>query len=236
MSEQLKRLVELQEIDSYLKEVEKNREELPQRLAEMDRELAKSSTNLKKLQDRLQEVQKTRREREREVEAEEEQIKKLVAKSASVKTNKEYQALLKEIDQAKKANWAREEDILNLLTTIEELEEETQEQEELLKKKEGEISRKKTDFKARLEKLETGAAQKQEMRQTILGQVDPGLIKRYQFIGEKLGLAVVGVKGTACQGCHMRLSPQTIVELRSDKGLVTCPSCHRILHLEEVPA
>lgn len=235
MSEQLKILVELQEIDSYLKEVERNREELPQRLADMDREQARAATNLKKLLERLNEVQKIRREKERDVEAEEEQIKKLVAKSASVKTNKEYQALLKEIDQAKKANWAREEEILNLLTTIEELEEEIHEQEDLLKKKEQEIDRKKADLKARLEKLEAGAAEKQQRRQGILDQVDPALMRRYLVIGEKLGLAVVLVKGTACQGCHMQLSPQIIVELKSDKELVTCPSCRRMLHLEEVP-
>lgn len=235
MPGQLKILVELQKIDSYLKEVGKDQEELPQRLAEMDRELARAATSLKKLQEKLQEVQKTRRDREGEVDAEEEQIKKLAAKSTLVKTNKEYQALLKEIDQAKKTNWAREDEILNLLTKIEELEEEIHEQEELLKRKEQEIERRKAEFKTRLEKLEAGAAQKQERRQTILSQVEPALMRRYQFIANKLGVAVVPVRGTACQGCHMQLSPQTIVDLKSDQELVTCPSCHRILHLEEEP-
>lgn len=233
MLEQLKLLVELQGIDSHLKEVLKSGEELPQKLAEIDRELEGSRGGLKKLETRLSELQKMRRNMERDVEAEAERIKKLASQSSMVKTNKEYQALLKEIEMAKQANWQREEELLNLMASIEEVEEEVDKRRKELKEKEELLNRRKEELKKNLEKMEGQAQEGQRRREEVIRGIDPELVKRYNFISQRLGVAVVAVEESACQGCHMRLSPQIMVELLGNKGLITCPNCNRILYVKE---
>jgi predicted nucleic acid-binding Zn-ribbon protein len=232
---QVKTLVELQEIDIYLKEVEKAKQGLPIKMADMDQELEKASAQLKKLEEKLNELQKSLRSLEKDVEAEEDRIKNLAAKSSSVKTNKEYQALLKEVDQAKKVNWEREEALIDLLTKIEESEQELGANKAELKKKEQGINLGKSKLHAQVEELQAGAKERIQGREKITQELDPALIKRYQFIKNRLGMAVAAVKDSACQGCHMKISPQTIVELEKNREIITCPNCYRILHLEKVP-
>lgn len=235
MEGQVKTLVELQKIDVYLSDVERAKQELPIKLADMDRELEKATAKLEKLKEKLQELQKSRRSLENDVEAEEDRIKNLIAKSSSVKTNKEYKALLKEIEQAKKVNWEREEGIIDLLTQTEESEQELDLDKAGLKKKEREINQGKSKLHTQVEELQAGTQERRQAKEKIIKKLAPALIKRYQFIGSRLGVAVVPVKDSACQGCHMKLSPQIIVELESNREIIACPSCYRILHLDKVP-
>ncbi len=235
MEGQVKTLVELQKIDAYLSDVERAKQELPIKLADMDRELEKATAKLEKLKEKLQELQKSRRSLENDVEAEEDRIKNLIAKSSSVKTNKEYKALLKEIEQAKKVNWEREEGIIDLLTQTEESEQELDLDKAGLKKKEREINQGKSKLHTQVEELQAGTQERQQAKEKIIKKLAPALIKRYQCSGSRLGVAVVPVKDTACHGGHMKLSPQIIVELESNREIIACPSCYRILHLDKVP-
>ena len=98
MEDQLKILCQVQSVDMRTAESEKKKAVIPQRIAEMDREIEETRERLVKAKELIDELDKERKKKEKELDVEKEQVKKSEAKLYDVKTNKEYQALLKEIE------------------------------------------------------------------------------------------------------------------------------------------
>ncbi len=93
----------------------------PKRLKQMEEELLAVRQKIDKEKEIIDELEKERRKKEKELEVDKEKIKKLEVRLYDVKTNKEYQALLKEIEAAKEANDRTEEDVLVLMDKVEDL-------------------------------------------------------------------------------------------------------------------
>ena len=151
-------------------------------------------------------------------------------KLPTVKTNKEYTAILHETDAIK--------------TKITEIEDKELEIMELLDTKEQEIPGLEAEFKAEEDQFrqykqqketEQARAQKEleeaEAQRAALAQdIDPKLTSQYDRVRKaRENVAVVTIKGETCQGCHQNLQPQVALEVRTGVKVHQCQSCDRFL-------
>jgi hypothetical protein len=150
-----------------------------------------------------------------------------------VKTNKEYQALLNEIEILKEANSREEEEILQVMDEIEEL------KKNLLKReKEMAVTLEKIEAEIKViqEKMVQGGViwkEQVERMEVLSKQLESKLFKLYNTLKEKRqGVGVVSVKHETCQGCFVNIPPQMYIEVQKNNALIRCPNCNRILYWE----
>jgi predicted nucleic acid-binding Zn-ribbon protein len=227
---QLKCLVGLQQKDNKINDLERSLEIVPGQIASAQKELEGKRGKLNALQEEIDSLKKQRNQLEQDAKAEADNMAKTKTKLPTVKTNKEYTAILLETDaiQAKISEIEDKElEVMELLEAKEQeipaLEAEFKGEEDQFK----EYKQKKEAEQARSQK-ELGEAQAQ--RAELVNGIDPKFVKRYDRIrNARENLAVVSVKGETCQGCHQNLQPQVALEVRTGMRVHQCQSCDRFL-------
>jgi len=233
LKDQLKLLWELQKIDLELKAIKEEKERYPKEIKKLDEKQKIEKERIQKEREKVESLEKTRRQKESHLNAEQEKIKRTEGRMSEVKTNKEYQALLSEIDTMKGANSRIEEEILQVMDEIDEVKKDLSKREKemgsTLEKIEGE--RKKLQEKiARGEEAWNAGV---ERREALSKQIESKLVKLYHTLKEKRqGVGVVSVRNETCQGCFVNVPPQLFIEVQKNNALVRCPHCNRILFWE----
>jgi uncharacterized protein len=231
LNEQLKTLYEIQKLDTKILGNERKRASAPQHIQEMEQEIADANEKVLKEQEIIEELDRERRRKEQELEAEKEKIKKSQAKLLDVKTNKEYQALLKETETAQAANDKTEEEIILLLERIEDLKREHQELSSRLTSRQKEISIDKRQIEEEMKSIDDVVDVLKTEKEKFLEHLDKELIQRYEVLIERrVGVAVVSARNGVCLGCYMNIPPQLFIEVTKNCQLITCPSCNRIFY------
>lgn len=233
MREELELLVKLQAVDLDVKQLQGKKEECPERLRHIEKKAQEEEQESRLTLEKREELRQRKKEKETELEDEIVQLKKSQSKLMAVKTNREYQALLKEIEEIKKANRKREDEIVAIMEDMEHLDQDIKKkQEEIDKiKEEIEIERKRSDSLAL--QYDRELAKLEESRKTMAKNIPEKLLKRYDFLRSKRnGLAVVGVENAVCLGCHMNIPPQLYNELLKEEKIISCPSCQRIIYYQ----
>jgi uncharacterized protein len=232
MQEQINYLIQLQQLDRAIEHIHLSAEENPKKIEQIDQEMQGVQETVQAFAKEMDENQKQRRGLEREVEEFGQKIKKSQVKLMEVKTNKEYRAMLTEIEELKKAK-AGKEDLL--LEFLEKLEEGTQKQKVLKKSLEAKIAEgklKKEHLEAERREYEKELSGQNRKRKELSARLDSTLLRQYEFLKDRLrGMAVAEVKEAACLGCNMHIPPQLFNELHRQDRIITCPSCLRILYL-----
>jgi predicted nucleic acid-binding Zn-ribbon protein len=233
LREQLELLWELQKIDLGLKSIKEEKDRYPKEMKKLDEKQKAERERIEREKEKVESLEKTRRQKEGQLALEQEKIKRTEARMSEVKTNKEYQALLTEIDAVKEANSRMEEEILQVMDEIDELKKDLSKREKdagiTLEKIEAE--RKKLQEKmAHDEKVWDG---QMERREVLSKQIESKLVKLYNTLKEKRhGVGVVSVKHETCQGCFVNVPPQLFIEVQKNNTIVRCPNCNRILFWE----
>jgi len=175
--------------------------------------------------------EKRRRELEATMADEAERVKDRQTKLMSIQTNREYQSILKEIEDTKAANGQREEELTLLM-----------EQSELIEKKIEEIGKRCAQQELQLEsdsqrvaqevaKLEAEKHKITKARDAQAKKVDQRYLTRYEKLRiNRNGLAVTGVTNGVCRGCNMNIPPQMFNLLLREQELLTCPTCNRMMY------
>lgn len=234
MEQELKTIYEVQLLESNIINNEKKKLIGPKKIEEMDRELEELKNKAEKEKAVIDELEKERRKKEKDLVVEKDKIKKIEAKLYEVKTNKEYQALLKEIEMAKEEIDKTEEDIIILMDRTEDLKKEYAVVLEQLKKRENEIKAEKDRLLNELTNIDKTLEELKKQRNQLLKNVSEEIRNIYlNLIEKREGLAVVNVKNGVCLGCFMNIPPQLFIEVTKNNRLITCPSCNRIFYFVE---
>jgi uncharacterized protein len=231
LEQQLKTVFEAQKVCTQIIANEKKISSVPKRMHEIEATLAELADRVERGSNVVEELDKDRRNKEKEIEADKEKVRKFESKLYEVKTNKEYQALLKEIEAAKGTNDKTEEEVLLLMEKIEELKKDVDTAKKELKKKEAEaaVERKKLDEE--LHSVDAVVEDLKKTRDTLLAMVDNDLKTTFLTLMERRdGLAVVNVRNGVCLGCFMNIPPQLFIEATKNRQMILCPSCNRIFY------
>jgi predicted nucleic acid-binding Zn-ribbon protein len=231
LKEQINNLRELQEVDLEIDRIDAA-------ITTGDEELQAQRAIIEKLQvaiaeyrDKLALGSERRQQLEAEVQEAQALIKDRQNKMMKVQTNREYQSLLKEIEDAKNANRQREEELVRLLEQDEYLQNKDAEQSALLATEEAGLAEQTSRREAETVKL---AAKRQKLakeREVKAKKVKADLLRKYELIRAKRdGLAMAGVNKGVCFGCYMNVPPQLYNELLREDKMHICPTCNRMLY------
>jgi hypothetical protein len=233
LNEQLRLLRELQDVDLQLKAIEADKERYPMEMKNLDEKLASEKETSKQKRERIELLEKERRQKEGDLELEQERIKKAQSKLYDIKTNKEYQALLTEIETLKEVDSQREIEILEIMDEIDELKKEYGGVEKALLEMEERIGAEKRQIEESLGEADSALATKKRKRTMITKKLPPELMDLYRTLKEKRRTAVVPARFGTCQGCNVRIPPQMFNEVQRNEAIIVCPSCNRILYWED---
>lgn len=229
----LKALVELQAIDGRIIQMEKSSRQIPVRIQEIEKTLSDLRGALKAELNQLDEAEMARRVAESDLRAEKEKIKKWEARLNEVRNNRDYQALSREIESARKANLSIEDEILRKMQEIEELRASTAKKQEQLQETEGKLLAERAELEEKLSSINAQIAQQAGVRQAAVDRVEKRWYQQYQLIRNRRdGVAVVPVLDEHCQGCHMGIPPQLYNLVLKGEEIKTCPHCMRLLYYE----
>jgi predicted nucleic acid-binding Zn-ribbon protein len=230
----LDKLRSLQEIIYEKIGLEKNIQEIPKLLGTQEELLNRlKKTFIEKNQDyeKIKAEEAGLRNSLAEVESAREKSEKNMD---SVVTQREYEALDKEIRDASEKEQQYRKDLQHRERLIDELDEQIKQHTALIEQQEKELEN-------RRKKIETEISDKQRQIDTLRKKeskltenLDTEVIFKFErIIKNKMGIGIVAIKGNVCMGCHMILPVQFANEVRIGEEFVFCPYCSRILYYEE---
>ncbi len=230
----LKALVELQEIDNRIRELEKDRQHIPERLKEIEDLFTTKRQELNDDRNLCDEAEMTRRLAEGDLKSEKEKVKKWEARLSEIKNNRDYQALSREIESARKANLGIEDEILRKMQEIEDLKSGIARKEEDLADLEKNLSTERADLEEKLQSINADIAKEEITRTQARERVDARWYRQYDTIRTRRdGVAVVPALDEHCRGCNMGIPPQLYIIVLRGENIETCPHCHRIIYYEK---
>jgi predicted nucleic acid-binding Zn-ribbon protein len=234
LEQELRTIHEAQKIDMQIIENEKKLISTPKKIEKMEHDIKAISEKISKEKEILEEFEKDRKSKEKELELAKEKIKKFESRLYEVKTNKEYQALLKEIESAKQGNDKDEEEIIEIMVKMEDLKKDLESTSKLLKEKEKVTEVEKKKLLNEMDSIDKTVIDLKQQRDNLLSVVNKTLRETYSIlISRRGGTAVVNVKNGVCLGCFMNIPPQLFIEVTKNNRLIQCPSCSRIFYFTE---
>ncbi len=236
LNEQLRLLIRLQKIDSALFSMEKEIDMLPERLENSRTRLKEIKGNCEKIIARYEKGEKDKKQKEGELEELEEKISRLKAKSTEIKTNKEYEAHVREIQNFEKSKYDLEDKILSLMEGLDAVTDEVNREKMKLREAEGHFRREEQALENEKKKLDDQTNVYRKQRDEIVAGVDSELYDQYMnALKRSGGLAVVQTKNEVCLGCHTNIPPQLFNDIRTGEAILTCYHCHRFLFYDDAP-
>ena len=231
---QLRKLVELQNIDGEIYNLKSELNNKPLQFEDLKSEFERSKEKLRLLEEKAKAVQLARKEQELELKCKEDQIAKANVQLAQVKTNKEYTAKLSEIESLKADNALVEEKILRSYDESDALQAKVKEELIVVKEKENVYLEKKRGIEEEMKLLEDRVKVLEAQRKQISPDIERHALDRYErILHHKEGLAIVPVKGNSCGGCYMNVPSQKVNTIKMHDSLIECEMCLRILYLED---
>jgi len=231
----LRNLIALQDIELKIASTQKQISDTPAKVEGFQEELQRLKQAHTERVAHAQELTKRRRTLEGEVDMMRTKLSKLKDQLMSVKTNKEYTAMLHEIQMAEEHIRSEEDKILEIMEEMETKEQDLDSAEKELKVKsallEAEIRKSETAVPI----MEAEMAKLQEERLGMELRVESELLARYRRIAEaRKGIALAEARDELCTACHVRIRPQVYADLLRTENIHSCDSCSRILFSREV--
>lgn len=235
MNPDLESLVRLQRAENEIRRVEAGLQEVPRLRQELDARLALEQRLLEQVREAAAACQKSRRQHEAALQDLEAKRSKYKGQLMEVKTNKEYTAMLHEIEAVEREIRAREDHILLEMERAETLAIDIQREEEAFKAAEEQQRGEGRALDERSKALAAESARLTAERDAVAAKVPQDLLELFQRVARLRGVAVAEAKDGMCQVCHLALRLQMYVELKRNEAIVQCPACNRILFYEPPP-
>jgi predicted nucleic acid-binding Zn-ribbon protein len=233
LQKHLKTLEELQEIDLKADGLHGEKEVVLGEIAALEQRVAEAQAALAAKNAEIEALTAEKEELDANLVVEGENIVRSETRLKEIKTQKEYQAVSKEITSARKLTQELEEQVLQKLGRAEELRGEVAAMETDLKALEENTSAQKAELTARVEQLEAEVAADAAAREAAVKSLPASVMKRYNTLRvQRRGIAVVEARDGSCLGCNMQLPPQLYNSLFRGDDLITCPHCQRVLVLK----
>jgi len=234
LKELLTRLIEIQKIEAEADKIRAGQKRLPARLNELEEGFRVFCEAMEQKRQEFEERQKQKKEKDRQLQTGQEALKRTRERLSEVKTNKEYQSMLKEIESSEVKNGKLEDEIIVLLDGLDGFQKEMKARDEELALRRSSYEQERQTIQTELDSL-TGRLEECLLKAGKLKEAMPeAILKKYERIKViRNGLAVVPAWKEICYGCHMAIPPQMYNELQTSEELVTCPNCNRILYWED---
>ncbi len=231
VEEKLKALFLLQLIDSKIDKIHTVRGELPLEVRDLEDTIAGLETRVNNLSEELKALETNVSDRKVTIKDAQALIKKYEGQQEKVRNNREYDAITKELEfqnlEIQLAEKRIKENSYGLLTKS-----------EVLETAKVELDERKTQLAAKQKELDEIVSETQKEEDALRKDsekaaliIEDRLIGAYKRVrsNSKNGLAVVAVERDACGGCFNKIPPQRQLDIRTNKKIIVCEHCGRIL-------
>ena len=234
MKDMLDRLVHLQETDEKIVAFQREEEALPREIQEKERSVSLLEEEYNKIQASLNDLEKQISELNIELDEVKDHQRRCQARALAVKTQREYQAVQRESEIAKKRRGELEGQIKEFLEEKKVIEDSCLEVESRIGDQEKTLKKERSEADSRLKKIQGEREDLEKTREVEASLIDPVLLGKYQKVFERYrGKGVVRVSGGVCNGCFMTIPPQLYNQVLAQGGVHQCPNCGRIIYVEQ---
>ncbi|GLI38439.1 hypothetical protein KI811_10690 [Geobacter hydrogenophilus] len=234
MRKNLFMLEELQELDLKIDGRQGERQALLDQMAELDQQVEETRLAVEAKRGELALLDEEKRGLEASLATEDENIARSEMRQKEIKTQKEYQAVVKEITAARKLKAELEEQVLQKSAQAEELTADIAAREADLTSLEENMASRKAEIQEGLDRIDRELAADAAAKEATAKAIPASLVKRYLALRERRqGIAIVEARAGNCSGCNMNLPPQLYNSLFRGDDLVLCPHCQRMLFLRQ---
>jgi uncharacterized protein len=228
---QIRLLVKLQELELALKQFEAAIAAKPRELDPLLHAFDDLRASAAQHRKDLDNLDKQRRQLESAIAQEQANLQRAQRKLLEVKTNKEYAAMLAEIEAFKHKISEHEDVVLQSMELTEVRKQELQRLDDRVHEAEQQLAEARRRNEAELSVLQNTLTERQRTREETAPQLERPVLDLYvRLLNTRKGLAVVGIRNGACQGCFLSLPPQLVQEVRRNDRILTCSHCQRILY------
>jgi predicted nucleic acid-binding Zn-ribbon protein len=236
VEEKLAKLYELQLIDSQIDEIQVLKGELPMEVEDLRDEITGLETRVSKLKSQIEGVESEISRYNTTVKEDEANVQKYKKQLDTIKNDREYTALSKQIvdagldiELAKKRGSEAQRSLVGKQETLVAADQRLAQRRKDLATKEEELNR----------ILERTSAEENRLQKESLGKqkfIEDRLLKSYKKIraAYRNGLAVVTIQRESCGGCFNRIPPQLQIEIALHKKIIACEHCGRVIVEESI--
>jgi len=218
-------------MDAEAGKLKKQKSDLPLRLKQLDEANQTYNLEFEENKKRYEDVLAKHKELESRLKKGSDSLSKAKDRLGEVKTNKEYQAMLKEIENIETKNSEIETEIICLLEEIDTRKGLFQEKEKSKEQHNRKYDVERQNIIREIDSLDEKILMCSQELKKILESIPKDITKRYDMIkAVNHGTAVVSVWKGVCGGCFMNIPPQLYNELQKTDDLISCPNCSRIIY------
>jgi predicted nucleic acid-binding Zn-ribbon protein len=231
MHPDLERLIRLQQIETFSDTARRRIAELPDRLRAFDLRLQEAQTAVDTARSRLSDNQTARRGLDRELATLQARLTKFKDQLMQVKTNREYQAMQKEIEVAQTEVRRTEDQILERMIEADDISQEVRSAEEAAAREQAAVHEERRKTEEETAELEKELDRAVSSRQRVMAELPVPVLALFEQVSKgRRGLAVAEAREGHCTSCNVRLRPQVFNDIRRNESLIQCDSCQRILY------
>jgi predicted nucleic acid-binding Zn-ribbon protein len=229
----MQKLLDVQNVDLKIQGLETEVAAIPLRVHDLEAAIEARRADMVGIKSRMDEARKAQRQVERKLDQKQGELSKYNAQLPLIKTNREYKAILVEIDGVEKEISDLEEEILVKMSEVEEMEKGVAARNAEVDQAEKEVKEEIEKLKQKKQELERLLGSIRAERKDLASGIDEMLLSRYDKIRvRKGGLAISKIDDESCGACHLALPPQVVNEVIGGK-VKSCPSCNRLLYWNE---
>jgi uncharacterized protein len=231
MHPDLQHLIQLQDLDLAADKARRRIAEMPAAQQGLEARIAEKTAQVTAIKDRIAAGQAARREVEKELAVVQGRLSKYKGQLMEVKTNKEYQAMQKEMATAEHEVRAFEDTLLEHMEEAETLAAELKNAEAAQKAEQAVVAREQKVLEAERAEIEQELIRLTAARGEVIAKLAPDVLALFERVAHgRKGVAVAEARDGLCTVCHVRLRPQVFNEVRRNDALHQCDSCTRILY------
>ncbi|MBN1471618.1 MAG: hypothetical protein JW925_07545 [Syntrophaceae bacterium] len=235
MKEKLLLLIKIQEYDSQIFKLSTKKKTLPEQIEKLNREFSQFEEEIKKNKMKYDELKSRHVENENKIKKINEGIVKTKERMLEVKNNKEYQAMLKEIETAEASRSDVETAIISILDELDKLTVSVKQDEEVMKHNKNKYEQEKKALEDDLNAVDSDMIACEQKRTELQNDVPADLMAKYEKIKKRnKGIGVTSVWKAVCNGCHVNIPPQLYNEIQKSEEMFSCPNCNRILYFKDM--
>ncbi|MBQ8499192.1 MAG: hypothetical protein IJV84_07500 [Bacteroidales bacterium] len=232
VGEKLQTLYVLQQADTEIDKILQLRGELPMEVENLENEIAELKAKSARMIELVDEYNKFITENKHNITECDDQIERYKTQLENIANSREYDSLNKEIENQGLLRQIAEKNIAETKERIFDKKNEI----EVIKEK---IAVRTDDLKAKKEELSTiveSTAKEEERlranREECAAKIDARTMSAYDHIRKSCNnhLAVVSVfNNDSCGGCFNTIAPQRLIDIASNKKMIICEYCGRII-------
>ena len=231
VEEKLKTLYQLQTTLSGIDEKRALRGELPLEVQDLEDEIAGLTTRIEKIQSEIKDFQAAISMKKGEIQEAQSYVDRYQKQLDEVKNNREYDTLTKEIEYQTLEIQLCEKKIKEAMIRIDERGKDLEQAEALKKDREVALTEKKNELDEIMQETREEEEKLKAKAKEYETKIEDRLLTSFKRIRKNArnGLGIVYVQRDACGGCFNKIPPQRQLDIKMHKKVIVCEYCGRIM-------